>query len=464
MQNMTLSKLILSNLVRNEPFARKVLPYLKKSYLEASHERRLLAELKNYLIEYRKHPSKDALLIQIGNSTGINETEFKEVVSLIDDIYSGDVEDNLDWLVDTTEKYCQEKAVQNAIMESISIIDGKDEKKSKGVIPQLLQDALAVSFDPSVGHDYLEDIKDRYKFIHASEQRIAFDLSYLNRVTRGGLPRKSLSIILAGTGVGKSMFMCHHAAACLAQNYNVLYVTLEMAEERIAERIDANMLDVPLDQLYSMSEETYVSKMERIKNKYTGRLIIKEYPTTSASVVHFRSLLNELNIKKKFKPDIIFIDYLNICASSRTKMGGSVNSYTYIKAIAEEMRGLAVEFNVPIVSATQTTRTGYQSSDLELTDTSESFGLPATCDFMIGLISTDELEGMGQIMVKQLKNRWGDLNKNRKFLIGVQKSHMRFYDLEEAAQNNIIQKSFLPSKPPAPVKSSFDLNHHSILE
>lgn len=337
-----------------------------------------------------------------------------------------------------TEKFCQEKAIYNAIMDSIQILDGKDQNRSKGSIPTLLSDALGVSFDPNVGHDYIDKFNDRYDFYHRVEKRIPFDLEYFNKITKGGLPQKTLNIALAGTGVGKSLFMCHVAAASLMQNYNVLYITLEMAEERIAERIDANLLNVTIDDLMKMPKDMYQKRMLKLKERVKGKLIIKEYPTAAANPAHFRALLNELNLKKNFKPDIIFIDYLNICASSRIKAGANVNSYTYIKAIAEELRGLAVEFKVPIMSATQTTRSGYSNSDVGLEDTSESFGLPATADFMFALISTEELESLNQIMVKQLKNRYNDPTLNKRFTVGIDRAKMKLYDLEQNAQKDIV--------------------------
>lgn len=341
------------------------------------------------------------------------------------------------WLLDATEKFCQEKAVYNAIMESIQILDNKDPNRTKGAIPSILSDALSVSFDNRVGHDYIDMYSDRYDFYHRTEKRIPFDLEFFNKITNGGLPQKTLNIALAGTGVGKSLFMCHHAASCLSQNYNVLYVTLEMSEEKIAERIDANMLNLSMDELKKLPKDMYDSRMKRIKERVKGKLIIKEYPTASANASHFRALLNELKLKKNFKPDIIFIDYLNICASSRIKAGSNINSYTYIKAIAEELRGLAVEFNVPLVSATQTTRSGFVNSDPGLEDTSESFGLPATADLMFAIISTEELQNLNQLLIKQLKNRYNDPTANKRFTIGVDRAKMKLYDLEQSAQNNI---------------------------
>jgi archaellum biogenesis ATPase FlaH len=366
---------------------------------------------------------------------------------LLKEISNDKTDQKIEWLLDATEKFCQEKAVYNAIMDSIQILDGKDTNRSKGSIPSLLSDALGVSFDPNVGHDYVDNFAERFDFYHRVEKRIPFDLEYFNKITKGGLPQKTLNIALAGTGVGKSMFMCHMSAAALLQNYNVLYITLEMAEERIAERIDANLLNVTLDDLMMMPKDMFEKRMGKLKEKVKGKLIIKEYPTASANASHFRALLNDLEMKKNFKPDIILIDYLNICASARIKAGANVNSFTYVKAIAEELRGLAMERKVPIMSATQTTRSGFSNSDPGLEDTSESFGLPATADFMFALISNEELEQLGQIMVKQLKNRYGDLNKYKRFTVGVDRSKMKFFDLEMKAQENVMQDQSVQSKP-----------------
>lgn len=372
-----------------------------------------------------------------------------ECTSILKEI-TGDVpEQKMQWLLDETEKFCQEKAIYNAIMDSIQILDGKDTNRGKGSIPTLLSDALGISFDPNVGHDYVDDSDRRYDFYHRVEKRIPFDLEFFNKITKGGLPQKTLNIALAGTGVGKSLFMCHVAASCLTQNYNVLYITLEMAEEKIAERIDANLMNISMDDLQLLPKDMFDKRMERLKSKIKGKLIIKEYPTAAANPSHFRALLNELNLKKNFKPDIIFIDYLNICASARIKAGANVNSYTYIKAIAEELRGLAVEFNVPIMSATQTTRSGFSSSDPGLEDTSESFGLPATADFMFALVSTEELQQSNQLMVKQLKNRYNDLNLNKRFMVGIDKSKMKLYDLEQNVQDSIQDSG----QQPAPFKT-----------
>jgi len=433
---MSIEKVILSNLVENEEYSRKVIPFLKSEYFQSVSQRIVYNIIDEYVKKYNAFPSKEALNIDLENQNGINEQTFKESKELIEELRSD--KNDLQWLLDQTEKYCQEKAVYNAIMSSIQILDDKTGKVNKGSIPQILSDALAISFDSHVGHDFLEDMDSRFEYYHRKENRIPFDLSYLNAITNGGLPNKTLNIALAGTGVGKSLFMCHCAGSNLSKGYNVLYITLEMAEEEIAKRIDANLIDSTMDDLINLPKKYYDSKIEKIKNKTAGKLIIKEYPTACAGSANFRHLLNELKVKKNFVPDIIYIDYLNICVSSRIKQGSNINSYTYIKAIAEELRGLAVEFNVPIVSATQTTRSGYSNSDVELTDTSESFGLPATADFMFALISTEELQDLGQIIVKQLKNRYSDPSTNRRFVIGVDRSRMRLYDVEQSAQEDLL--------------------------
>jgi replicative DNA helicase len=422
--NINLEQTILRNLLTNEPYMRKVLPFVKPDYFEGVY-RLLYKEVGKYVAKYNKLPRFEEFKIELDASDKFNDEQFRHAMEIIPNIFNKeDVNDQ--WLIDTTEKWCQDRAVYNAIMESISIIDGKHEALSKNALPDILQKALAVSFDTNIGHDYIENVEQRYDFYHEQEERIPFDLDYFNKITKGGLPNKTLNIALAGTGVGKSLFMCHVAANALVQGKAVLYITLEMSEERIAERIDANLLDIPIDQLETLSKSMLKERVANISRKGNGKLIIKEYPTGQANTSHFRALLNELKLKKNFMPDIIFIDYLNICASSRMKgMGGSINSYTYIKAIAEEMRGLAVEFNVPIVSATQTTRSGFSSSDPGLEDTSESFGLPATADLMFALVSNDELQQQGQIMVKQLKNRYNDPNMNKRFVIGVDRSKMR---------------------------------------
>ena len=430
--------LILKNLLHSEDYARRTLPYLKPEYFSDHSEKVIYEELDKFISKYNALPSREALTIEIDNRSNLNDKQFADIAHYVSTL-TADESDDKDWLINTTEKFCQEKAIYNAIMDSISIIDG-DGKRDKGAIPQLLSDALAVSFDPNVGHDLLDNSDARYDFYHRVEERIPFDLDYLNKITKGGVPKKSLNIILAGTGVGKSLAMCHMATANLLDGKNVLYITLEMAEEKIAERIDANMLNVRLDELAELPKASYDKKMDRIRNKTTGKLIVKEYPTAAANVGHFRHLINELKLKKSFRPDIIYIDYLNICASSRMKMGGSVNTYSYIKAIAEELRGLAVEQNVPIWSATQTTRSGYTNSDIGLEDTSESFGLPATADFMIAIISNDELNQLNQVLVKQLKNRYGDPNTNKKFVVGIDRPKMRLYDAEQTAQDSLIHE------------------------
>jgi len=426
---------IFSNLIFNETYARKSLPFIKEEYFQTRIDKTLYRIITDYVNKYNNIPSKEALVIEASNTSGLSDDEVKVLTQNIRSASNDNTD--LEWLVDQTEKFCQDKAVYNAVMESINILDGKG-AVSKGSIPEILSSALSVSFDTHIGHDFLEDSDARYEFYHRKESRIAFDLDYFNLITKGGLPKKTLNIALAGTGVGKSLFMCHCAAANLAQGLNVLYVTMEMAEEKIAERIDANMLNETIDMLSTLPKDVYDKKIERVKGKTVGKLIIKEYPTASANSNHIRHLLNELKLKRNFKPDIIYIDYLNICMSSRLKFGANVNSYTYVKSIAEELRGLAVEFVVPIVSATQTTRSGYSNTDVGLEDTSESFGLPATADFMFALITSDELESLGQIMVKQLKNRYSDLAFHRKFVIGVDKSKMKLYNVEQSAQEDII--------------------------
>ena len=429
-----LEQTILRNLLTNEPYMRKVVPFLKKEYFEGVYQH-IFTEVTKFVTKYNKLPTLEAFKIEIDQSDRISDQMYTHAMDILPNIFERK-EENMQWLLDTTEKWCQDRAVYRAIMESISIIDGKHEKLTKNALPDILQNALAVSFDTNIGHDYLENVDERYAFYHEQEERIPFDLDYFNRITKGGLPNKTLNIALAGTGVGKSLFMCHVAASALSQGRNVLYITMEMAEERIAERIDANLLNVPIDQLENMSQDMFSNRVRKIAESTNGKLIIKEYPTGQAHSGHFRALLMELKLKKKFVPELIFIDYLNICASSRMKsMGGAINSYTYIKAIAEEIRGLAVEFDVPIVSATQTTRSGYGNSDPGLEDTSESFGLPATADLMFALVSNDELSGLGQIMVKQLKNRYNDPNVDKRFVIGVDRSKMKLYDVDESQQD-----------------------------
>ena len=426
---------ILSNLIFDEDYVRKVIPFIKEDYFDNLSERIVFSEINNYVTTYDNLPTKSVIGIQIENRNDLSDEIFKQSFEVINNLSEEKVD--YSWLLDTTEKWCKERAVYLALMESIKVADGKDKTKSRDAIPSILSEALSVSFDDHVGHDYFNDADARYEFYHRKEDKIEFDLEMFNKITKGGLPRKTLNIALAGTGVGKSLFMCHQAASCLLQGQNVLYITLEMAEERIAERIDANLFNVDIKSLIDLPKPMYDTKVHKLVNKTRGRLIIKEYPTASAHAGHFKSLLNELSLKKGFSPDIIFIDYLNICSSSRFK-GTIVNSYTFVKAIAEELRGLAVEYDVPIVSATQTTRTGYGSSDVELTDTSESFGLPATADFMFALISTEELEEMNQIMVKQLKNRYNDPTMNKRFVVGIDRAKMKLYNLEDSAQMNIV--------------------------
>jgi archaellum biogenesis ATPase FlaH len=423
---------ILRNLINNENYTRKVIPFLKKDYFEGT-QRIVFDQIISFVTKYNKLPNGEALAIEI-ESQDISDGQYSEAVAIIKEI-SNTEETNFEWLIENTEKWCQDRAIYLAIMKSINIIDGKDPQLTKNALPELLSDALSVAFDTNVGHDYIDDFQSRYEFYHRQEERIPFDLDYFNTITKGGLPNKTLNIALAGTGVGKSLFMCHVAGSVLSQGKNALYITMEMAEERIAERVDANLMNTPIDQLPNLSKDMFGNKVAQIANKSHGKLVIKEYPTGAAHVGHFRALMKELQLKKNFKPDIVFIDYLNICASSRMKgMGGAINSYSYIKAIAEEIRGLAVEFDVPIVSATQTTRSGYSNSDVGLEDTSESFGLPATADLMFALISNEELEGLGQILVKQLKNRYNDPSANKRFVIGVDRSKMKLYDVEQSAQ------------------------------
>lgn len=427
---MNIERVILSNLLFNDEYNRKVIAFLELDYFQNYSEKVIYNLIKDYVNNYNSFPSIEALAIDLSNKDGLNEDVFKEATDIISSL-EVNKDTKLDWLLDQTEKWCQDRALYLAIMESIRIMDEKNGSISKGSIPQLLTDALGVSFDSRIGHDYINDLDQRYEFYHLKEERIPFDIDYFNKITDGGLPRKTLNVLLAGTNVGKSLFMCHMAANNLTQGKNVLYITLEMAEERIAERIDANLLDIPINELKIIPKDTFVNRLNKLRAKTPGTLIIKEYPTSSAGSANFRHLLNELKIKKEFIPDIIYIDYLNICMSSRIRMGANVNSYTYIKAIAEELRGLAVEFNVPILSATQTTRSGYSNSDVELTDTSESFALPATVDLMVALISSEELYALNQIMVKQLKNRYADPGINKRFVVGVDRPKMRLYDVDE---------------------------------
>ena len=427
---------ILRNLLFNNDYCRKVLPFIKSEYFENLHEKVVFDEIGKFILSYDELATKEVILIETEKRTDINEDAYKIICKYVESLDNSPAD--FDWLYDTTESWCRDRAIYLALMESIKIADGQDEKKNRNAIPTILQEALAVSFDNHIGHDYLNDYQERYESYHRKEEKIPFDLEYFNKITKGGLPPKTLNVALAGTGVGKSLFMCHMASSILLQGRNVLYITLEMAEEKIAERIDANLLNVNIRDITELPKAMFESKVNKISQKTQGNFIIKEYPTASAHSGHFKALLNDLSLKKSFKPDIIFIDYLNICASSRHKSNSSINSYTYIKAIAEELRGLAVEANVPIVSATQTTRSGYGNSDVELTDTSESFGLPATADLMFALISTEELEQLGQIMVKQLKNRYAETDKYKRFVLGIDRGKMRLYDVEQTAQKDIL--------------------------
>ena len=427
-----IERIILRNLFFNEDFTRKALPFIKEEFFTSHSESILFGEINEFVNKYKNLPTKETILVELNKRKDLREDELTEIKTIVNKLEKQDVE--LPWLLDTTEKFCKDRAVHNAVLQGIQILDGKDKNQNPEAIPQILSEALAVSFDNHVGHDYVEDAESRFDFYHKREKRFKFDLNYFNRITKGGVPSKTLNIVLAGTGVGKSLFMCHAASNWLLQGKNVLYITLEMAEERIAERVDANLMDVTIDDLHAMPKDMYDTKMSKLQNKTVGKLIIKEYPTASAHSGHFRALLNELSLKKTFKPDVVFIDYLNICASSRFK-GGNISSYFYIKAIAEELRGLAVEFDMPIFSATQTTRSGFTATDIGLEDTAESFGLPATADFMFALISNDELEQLGQLKVKQLKNRFGDPSMNRSFIVGVDRSKMRLFDVEASAQN-----------------------------
>ena len=427
---------ILRNLIFNEEYSRKVIPFIEPDYFEERKEKVIFEEITSFIIKYDSAITIEALNIEVENRTDLTDTELNEIRDINRSLDDSPVD--FHWLTDTTEKWCRDRAIYLALMESIQLADGKDDKKGRDAIPSILSDALAVSFDNNIGHDYLLNYEERYEYNHKKEDKIEFDLEYFNKITKGGLPNKTLNIALAGTGVGKSLFMCHHASSVLLQGRNVLYITMEMAEEKIAERIDANLLNVPIQDLTDLPKPMFDKKVTNLSKKTQGQLIIKEYPTASAHSGHFKTLLNELSLKKSFQPDIIFVDYLNICASSRYKANSGVNSYSYNKAIAEELRGLAVEANVPIVSATQTTRSGFASSDVDLTDTSESFGLPATADLMFALISTEELEELNQIMVKQLKNRYNDPTIFKRFIIGIDRSKMRLYDVEQKAQDDIL--------------------------
>ena len=440
---------ILKNLVYNEDYTRKILPFLKTEYFTDTTEKNVFEEIDKHVHQFKHLPTYESLVIDFTESKKLTEEQVRNAVQLIREIHADkDEPTDVDWLIRQTEKFCQDRAIYNAIMKSVKILDDKNNKEDKGMIPKLLSDALGVSFDRSVGHDYIDDSDNRFEFYHRHETKIPFDLDLFNKITKGGLPKKTLNIALAGTGVGKSLFMCHVAGSCLSQGLNVLYITLEMAEERIAERIDANLLNIDIADLNAISKQDYDRKFSALKVNTQGELIIKEYPTAAASAMHFRALLNELQLKKSFQPDIIFIDYLNICASARIKPGANVNSYSYIKAIAEELRGLAVEFDVPIVSATQTTRSGFTSSDPGLEDTSESFGLPATADFMFALISTEELQQLNQILIKQLKNRYNDPNYFKRFVVGIDRAKMKLYDVEQGAQDDLVDAGQVPPDKP----------------
>jgi replicative DNA helicase len=429
---------ILQNLIYNDEFSRKVTPFLKKEYFHDQIERLVFSAIQDFMSTYNALPTKEAIVIDLDKKTSLTEPQFEELGKIMQSLSDEDVPE-LEWLTSQTEEFCKDKAVYNAIMESIHILEDKSESKTANAIPEILSDALAVSFDTHIGHDYIEDAEERYDFYHRVEKKVPFDLEYFNTITAGGTPQKTLNIIMAGTGVGKSLFLCHHAANCLTQNQNVLYITCEMAEERIAERIDANLFDMTIDDVQDLPRQLYHKKLNDLKTHLKGKLIVKEYPTATANVNHFRALLDELWMKKQFKPDIIFIDYLNICASARLKNGANVNSYTYIKAIAEELRGMAVERSVPVFSATPVNRGGFNNTDVGLEDTSESFGLPATADFMIALISTEELEEQNQIMVKQLKNRYNDVASNKKFIVGINRGKMKLYDVEKTEQSGLLQ-------------------------
>ena len=435
MTKLRLEQTILSNLIHNEDFARTAIPFIKDEYFQDGIEKVIFQTIQNYTNQYSVNPTIEALSIDVQKKS-LNEEQFKQAVGYLSEIEKTDTD--LQWLLDQTEQWCKDKAIYNAILNGIHIIEGKDKEQTPDALPGILSEALSVSFDTNIGHDYMEQSEDRYEFYHTKEEKIPFDLDFFNRITKGGMPNKTLNIALAGTGVGKSLFMCHVAASTLMQGKNVLYITLEMAEEKIAERIDANLMNITMDDMHDLPRHMYENKFEKIQKKTQGKLIVKEYPTASAHTGHFRSLLNELNLKKDFMPDLVFIDYLNICASSRFRAGANVNSYTYIKAIAEELRGLAVEYDLPIVSATQTTRTGFVSTDIGLEDTSESFGLPATADFMFALISSEELEQLNQMLVKQLKNRYADPTSNKKFIIGVDRAKMKLYDVAQTAQEDLV--------------------------
>ena len=449
-----IERTILANLITNEPFVRKALPFINEKYFHDSSEKIIFQVINQHIREYNTLPTKEVTSIAIQNVENLGEPEYKKATDIVNSLENSKAD--IDWLVDTTEKFCQDKAIYNAIADSIEIIEGKNKKQTTGALPEILSNALSVTFDPNIGHDYFGQSDDRFEFYHTKETKIPFNLRYFDTITKGGLPNKTLNVAIAGTGVGKSLFMCHLAANYLMQNKNVLYITLEMAEERIAERIDANLMNLDVQSVQELPKSMFDNKIEQVRKETTGKLVVKEYPTASAHKGHFSSLLNELALKKSFKPDAIFIDYLNICASQRFKAGANINSYTLIKSIAEELRGLAVEYNLPIISATQTTRQGFNSTDIGLEDTSESFGLPATVDFMFALISTEELESQNQIMVKQLKNRYNDPTKFKRILLGIDRSRMKVYDLEESAQADIINPPKAPTMVEVVETNAFD--------
>jgi replicative DNA helicase len=437
----TVEQTILRHLIHNEEFSRKAAPFLRSEYFSDRCDKVVFEMASKFISDYNCLPATEALHITLGERKDLTQAEFDGCTEMLNNMKEKPEDVKQDWLIDTTEKFCQQRAVYNAIMESIQIIDGKSKTHTENAIPHILSDALAVSFDAHIGHDYIEDADSRFQFYHKVESRVPFDLEFMNLITNGGTPNKTLNIVMAGTGVGKSLFLCHHAANCLTQNKNVLYITCEMAEERIAERIDANLMDITMDEVKELPKQIFDAKLNRAVGEYTGKLIVKEYPTSTASSHNFRVLLEELKMKKKFVPDIIFIDYLNICASARLKQNGNVNSYNYVKAIAEELRGLAVEYDVPIFSATQVNRTGFASSDFGLEDTSESFGLPATADFMIAMIATEDLDAQGQVLIKQLKNRYNDTVANRKFILGINRAKMKLSDVEDAEQTGLVESN-----------------------
>ncbi len=452
---MRLEQTILKNLIYNEEYTRKVVPFLTEEYFKDNCEKLLFKEIQEFITKYNTPPTHEALIIQLDEKQ-ISQDDYIRSIEILNEITeTKDDIPKIDWLIDKTEKFCQDQAIYNGVLESISILDGKHKTLDKGAIPDILSKALSVGFDQNVGHDYIDDYESRYEFYHKIEERIPFDLDYFNRITKGGLPKKSLNVVLAGSGIGKSLYKCHHAASCLSQGKNVLYLTMEMAEERIAERIDANLLNIAVDDLVKLSKEDYIRKFLKLRGSKSGKLIIKEYPTASAGANHFRLLLNELNLKKNFVPDILFIDYLNICSSSRLRMGSTINSYTYVKSIAEELRGLAVEFNIPILTSVQLNRSGAASSDPGMEDVSESAGISHTADMMFALISTEELESLNQLMVKQVKNRYADLTKNKRFVIGVDRAKMKLYDVEPSAQTDIVNSGQTQQTFSTP-KRSFD--------